>query len=218
MGRVSLIIAVSLLVVVALLFYVSGSSDESVGERAQKWAEIAGAPPVKKENAKRMEEPEVQKEGTMKVAFPDSTLPKSMKWDIRKAENAIAYASLEEIEFTMDMREWIRRVRVLLDHIQVLRFVGSGGDIEELADEDIDSIDIKEEYRGISISSKNIVMPTSCSSAFPLIRELKGDVYEIVNELSDPPTLPELESAEEKRTELTENINELYKLMNSYCS
>jgi len=191
---------------------------EAVGieSRAEDWAKDKVH--IIESNDKIKENEEVrQKEGVIEIPFPEESMPKEVKSAPVVVKHAIDSASEREKKYTVDMRKWLKDLRVFLEHIQIARLLTGGAPQRELMEEGAAPIDLHKEYKKVFVGSENLVTPSSCSEALPIVREIHKGLEEIIGELSDEPTLEELESVEPKRVELVFTINDLYKIINSYC-
>ena len=228
MSRIFLILSVIALVV-GFVWWFNADDDAkkqvtSMESRARELArdkEVSQKEGDHKKEAKEGEEKaekaeKVEKEGVIAVPFPEESNPTRVD-DITIVQHAIDDASYAEKRYSADVREWLKSVRVFSEHIQVMRFVAGGTPQKVLLGEGADPIDLHEEYKKVSKESGSLNIPMSCDESIPLVRGLKRKLSNIMDMLSDPPTLEELEAVESDRVGLVDTINELYGIINSYC-
>ena len=122
-----------------------------------------------------------------------------------------------EKRFVADARDWTQKARAFLYYIQSSILIEKGMPIEQALWEGAEAPDIHKEYTALQEEAELIELPPTCEQAQPLINKVLQNLQNIVEPLSDPPTLSELEEATLQSKNLLESVNELYVVMNNYC-
>jgi hypothetical protein len=157
--------------------------------------------------------PSPSSQGVEQPLPPSSDSPKEADVSIPTMSEAVPAQVEERHEtpaFVIDGLQWAQNYRTLFSHIGKARAIEEG---RYFLKEGEEALDLHREYEALHRSLAQVALPQELRELRSLMEELETRLGEIIQSLSRPPTLEELQSVRPELDLLRPEIDRLYKLL-----